>query len=131
MARGKRKAADSGVAAAGHNSGVLLEEQFHDPYEAIAAAESLSKEASGKKSASFKAFEQAGGNKEALRIAMKLRTKSPYEQKKLISDALRYARFMDLPVGTSLTLDQIDAIRADVEKADDDAAAAADGATVH
>lgn len=121
MARGKKAAAEAGgEAGVGHNTGMDAA-KFEPLYEKVAAAESLMAEARQKAKTAYDDFESAGGDKKALKAAMKFRTRSAHEQKRSVRNTLLYARFMDLPVGTQLTLEQIVAIGEDKTSDDADA----------
>lgn len=91
-------------ASPGHNAGLLDAATINKHYEAIVAAEVLVAEARGKLGAAFKAYEEAGGDRKALKFAMKLRNLSKHQQTTHINNIVQVAKAIDLPIGSQLTL---------------------------
>ena len=88
----------------GHNAGALDADAINTHYEAIVAAEVMVAEARGKLGAAWKAYEEAGGDRKALKFTMKLRNLSAHQHITHINNIVNAAKAIDLPVGSQLSL---------------------------
>jgi len=86
----------------GHNQMDEAAERAH--YEAIVAAQALVAEARGKEGAAWKAYEEAGGDRKALKFSMRLNKLSQHQQVEHMNNIVRIAKVLDLPIGSQLSL---------------------------